>query len=265
MKNFKRGWGLALLCFIWLCFIWVIALFFATAILFTFGWIPTRYAGIVQDAVVLFGVWLFNHYLAHVPVLFWNRRNIWGQLEQAVPALLLAGLLASANLIKIITTPFTPLILLYLGYVILIGLTEEYVFRGVMIPLLSRSLPGKNLPVILISSLLFGGLHLINSTRLSLTYVVPQILFAMAIGTFFAGVYISTRNLGLPILMHAAIDLSLVVQLTEHPNNNANLNFSQSVSVTITIFYALLLLLAIWVAARQTRNVEILTESRKAN
>ncbi len=258
MKNFKRGWGLALLCFIW-----VIALFFATAVLFSFGLIPKQYSGIVQDAIVLFGVWIFNHYLAHVPVLFWNHHNGWGQLEQAVPALLVVGLLVSANLTRLFTVPFTPLVLMYLGYIILVGLTEEYVFRGVMIPLLARSLPGKNLAVVLISSFLFGGLHLMNSTHLSLTYVLPQILFAMALGTLFAGVYIRTRNLGLPILMHAATDLSVVVQLTQHPNSNANLDFSRNVSIVVSVFYGALLLLAILVAARQVRNVKIPTERVK--
>ncbi|RRK11281.1 CPBP family intramembrane metalloprotease [Lactiplantibacillus garii] len=255
MHNFKRGFGLALLLFIW-----VIALFFASATFVSFGWVPMRYSGIVQDAIVLIGVGIFNHYLAHVPVLFWNRRNGWGQLEQAVPALLIVGLLVSANLPKLLTVHFQPLILLYLGYVILIGLTEEYVFRGVLIPLLARSFPNNNVVTVLLSSLLFGGLHIINSTHLSLTYVLPQILFAMAIGTLFAGVYIRTHNLGLTILMHAATDLSVVVQLVEHPTSSANLNLSPSVSIAVSIFYGLLLVIAILVAKRQTRHVKIPTE-----
>lgn len=252
MYNFKRGWGLALLLFIW-----VLALFFASAVGFSFGWIPMRYAGITQDAIVLIGVWIFNHYLAHVPVNFWNPRHGWRQLTQAIPALIVVGLLVSANLSKLLTLPFQPLIVLYLAYVLLIGITEEYVFRGVLIPLLARSFNGHNLATVLVSSLLFGGLHLINSTHLALTYVLPQILFAMAIGTLFASLYVCTNNLSLTILLHAATDLSVVVQLIEHPTNAANLDFSPSVSLMVSIFYGALLVVAILVARRQTRHVNI--------
>ncbi|WP_338208047.1 CPBP family intramembrane glutamic endopeptidase [Lactiplantibacillus paraxiangfangensis] len=259
MTNFKRGWGVALLCYIW-----VIVLFFASALLFALGWIPKHYAGIVQEVVVLLGVWLFNHYIAHVPVSFWNRHYGWGQLEQAVPALLLVGHLVVANLPKVLSLPFTPLVLMYLDYVFLIGLTEEYVFRGVMIPLLARSLPNKNFAVVVISSFLFGGLHLINSTYLSLSYVLPQILFATALGVLFAGVYIRTRNLGLPILMHAATDLSLVVQLIQHPSN-ANLYFSFYISIVAISLCGIILIITLFVADRQVWPAEILTEQSATN
>lgn len=223
---------------------------------------PAYFNGIIQDMLVLLSVWLFNHYIAHVPIFFWNRHYGWGQLEQAVPALLLVGPLVSANLQKILGLPFTPLIFIYLGDAFLIGLTEEYVFRGVMIPLLARSFPNQNFAVAIISSLLFGGLHLINGTRLSLSYVLPQILFATALGILFAGVYIRTRNLGLPILMHAATDLSLVVQLTQHPNN-ANLFFNFYISIVVSSLCGIILILALFVADRQVWPAEILTEQSK--
>lgn len=255
MHTFKRGLGSALLLFIW-----VLALFFASAFSFSLGWLPIRYAGIAQDAIVLIGVLIFNRYVAHVPVRWWNWHHGLNQLKQAVPALIIVGLLAYANLNKLLTLPMTPLVALYLGYVLLVGITEEYVFRGVMVPLLARSFPNDNLVVVLGSSFLFGGLHLINSSHISLTYVLPQVLFAMAIGTLFASLYVRTDNLGLPILLHAATDLSVVVQLVEHPTNSANLNFTPSISFMIAGFYGLLLVIASFVAARQTANVKIPTE-----
>ena len=255
MHNFKRGLGLALLLFIW-----VLALFFASALLFSFGWIPMRYAGIAQDAIVLFGVWIFNHYLAHVPVRFWNGHHGWQQFRLALPAVIIVGLLVSANLSKLVKLPFTPLVLLYLAYVLLIGLTEEYVFRGVLLPLIARSFKHHNLVAVLLSSLLFGGLHLINSTHISLTYVLPQILFALAIGTLFASLYVATNNLGLTILLHAATDLSVVVQLIQHPTSTTNLNLSPTMSMMIAIFYGILFVFATLVAVQQTKHVTIPTE-----
>lgn len=252
MHNFKRGLGLALLLFVW-----VIMLYFGTALLVAIHLIPVRFAGIAQDSVVLLGVWLFNHYLAHVPVSFWQWRHGWRQFKLMLPALVLVGLLFSANLPKLLALPFSNLVLLYFGYVVLIGLTEEYVFRGVLIPIIARTFPKNNLVVVVLSSVLFGGLHLINTSHISVTYVLPQVFFAMALGTLFASLYVSTNNLGLPILLHATTDLSLIVQLIKHPTSTANLNVSSQVSVAIAIFYGVLFIIAVMIAARQTRGVKI--------
>lgn len=129
-----------------------------------------------------------------------------------------------------------------------------------MIPLLARSFPGHNFLVVFLSSALFGGLHLMNSTHLSLTYVLPQILFAMAIGTLFASLYIRTHNLGITILLHAATDTSLISQLINHPTSSANLNFPARISFIVAGVYGVLLVLALIVAWRQTRHATIPTE-----
>ncbi|CAM3219128.1 CPBP family intramembrane glutamic endopeptidase [Lactiplantibacillus plajomi] len=234
-------------------------LFFAAALSAHPLGIPTIYGGIFQDAVALVGVWLFNRFVTHVPVKFWNGRHAAQQLQHSLPAMVIIGLLVYANVVRLLAGPFLPQIFIYLGYILLIGLTEEYIFRGTFIPLLARAFPGHNLLVVLLSSLLFGGLHLMNITHLSLTYVLPQILFAMAIGTFFAGIYISTRNLMIPILLHAATDLSVVVQFTQHPTSSANLNFSPQIALSVSLFYGVVFLIALLVTARQVRHVTIAT------
>lgn len=255
MRKFFRGFGLAIILFIY-----VIALFFIAALLIHYTKIPTRWVGIFQDAFVLLGVWLFNRYIAHVPINWWQGRQMWLQLYQALPAIIVVGLLATANLAQIVHLPFSGLMVLYLGYIILVGLTEEYIFRGVLMPLFARSFPKRPLVAVALSSVLFGGLHIMNSTHLSLTYVLPQILFAMAIGTLFASLYARTKNLLLPVILHALTDLSVVVQLLQHPNSSANLNFSSEVSLYVSIFYGTLLIVAIAVASRQLRHVKIQTD-----
>ncbi|BDZ29807.1 type II CAAX endopeptidase family protein [Lactiplantibacillus sp. WILCCON 0030] len=254
MQHFKRGLGLALLLFIW-----VIALFFGAAWIVRLNWIPTHFVGIFQDAFVLFGVWIFNRLVGHVPVQLWSGHHLGQQLCLALPTILIVGLLFAANIGRVLQLPFSTLILLYLGYVLLIGITEEYVFRGVLLPIVARSFPNQPLISILISSAFFGGLHLMNSTHISLTYVLPQILFAMLLGTLFAGIYVCTHNLALPIILHSLTDISVIVQLVKHPSM-ANLNMPVQTSITVALFYASLLVMAIFWVARQTEHQTIKTE-----
>ncbi|MFB9769628.1 CPBP family intramembrane glutamic endopeptidase [Lactiplantibacillus modestisalitolerans] len=255
MHRIRRGIITALFLYLW-----VLALFFGVALLAGLNFIPASYNGIAQDAVVLLGVIAFNRWIAHVPVHWWNGRQLGTQLRQALPALIVVGVLCSANVAKLVHLPLSGLVVRYLGYVLLIGITEEYVFRGVLIPLLARTWPRRPLLVVLLSSALFGGLHLINSSHIALTYVLPQILFAMALGTFFAGLYVRTRNLLLPILLHAATDISVVVQLVEHPTSSANLNIEPQLSLIIAAVYGGLLVIALVVASRQVRGIQISTD-----
>lgn len=118
MKKFTRGFGLALVLFIW-----TFALYFFAAALVSWHLVPTRLSGIFQDTVVLIGVAVFNRLIAHVPIFWWNHHNGWAQLRQAVPALLIVGLLLSANLPRVLSLPFSGLILLYVGFILLVGLT----------------------------------------------------------------------------------------------------------------------------------------------
>ncbi|MFC6182513.1 CPBP family intramembrane glutamic endopeptidase [Lactiplantibacillus daowaiensis] len=255
MKTFKRGWGAAVLLFIL-----VPVMMFAAAWFVKLTGLSSQVSGPLQDGIVLLGAWTYNRFFAKVPIHWGHVHHLGDQLRLAVPALILVGLLATAKLVQLFQTPFQPLMIFYLCYVILIGLTEEFVFRGVLIPLLARSLPGKTLTVIILDSALFGGLHLINTTQISWTYVLPQILFAMALGTFFAGLYVSTNNLMLPIILHAVTDVSLITQLINHPTNWNNFNISTSASMAVSAFYFIILVIAILVVKNQVRGITIQTE-----
>lgn len=255
MKTFRRGLGLALLLFIW-----VIALFFAAAWLVHLKIVPAKWTGILQDGVVLLGVLGFNRLFGHAPIQWWSGKRFGHQLGTTLPALILVGLLVAVNLGKLLKLPFSGLVLFYAGYVLLIGITEEVVFRGVLLPIVARSFHGKPLISILISSAFFGGLHLINSSHISLTYVLPQILFAMLMGTLFAGIYVHTHNLTLPILLHSLTDLSIIVQLIQHPTSSSNLDMPAQTSMIVAGFYGILLIFAILWVARQTKHDIIKTE-----
>jgi len=255
MKSFKRGFGLACLLFIG-----VIALYFAAAELVHLKLIPMHWTGIFQDTVVLIGVWGFNQLFGHAPVKLWSGHHFGQQLRTAGPAIILVGLLAAVNLGKLSQLPFSGAIIFYSCYVLLIGITEEYVFRGVLLPIVARSFPGKALLSIVISSAFFGGMHLINTSHLSLTYVLPQILFAMLLGTLFGGIYVRTHNLTIPIILHCLTDISVIVQLVQHPTNASNLDMPAQTSMIVAGVYFILLILAIIWVAHQTKQSTILTE-----
>ncbi|VDG22977.1 CPBP family intramembrane glutamic endopeptidase [Lactiplantibacillus mudanjiangensis] len=255
MKTFKRGWGSALLLFIL-----IPVMMFAAAWIVKLTGMSSRLSGPLQDTLVLLGAWTYNHYVAKVPVHWGNFKNFGQQFHLAIPALILVAFLAVAKLVQLFQTPFQPVMVFYLCYVILIGLTEEFVFRGLLIPLLARSLPGKPLATVLLSSALFGGLHLINTTQISWTYVLPQILFAMALGTFFASLYVSTDNLMLTIALHAITDVSLITQLVSHSTDFSNFTMSPTISLVVAGFYLFIFIIAIIVANRQVKGITIQTE-----
>ncbi len=84
--------------------------------------------------------------------------------------------------------------LIWLG--LLPGLSEELLFRGVMLPAL-----GLNLAAVIISSLLFGVLHLSGAGQW------PYVVWATIVGFALGYVALITGNLLIPILAHIITNL----------------------------------------------------------
>jgi membrane protease YdiL (CAAX protease family) len=93
-----------------------------------------------------------------------------------------------------------------------VPITEELLFRGVMLTLLVRALarfhPGRRavLLAVAIDGIAFGIGHLANATSLDLAFVVLQATFAVALGTACASVMARTGSLYPAILVHAAVN-----------------------------------------------------------
>lgn len=89
-----------------------------------------------------------------------------------------------------------------------VGLTEEYVFRGMILPLAIRAFSGKHQIFfgVMVSSILFGSTHLFNLTQQSLMATSEQMLSATAIGALLAAIYLRTGNLWFVIVTHALQD-----------------------------------------------------------
>ncbi len=109
--------------------------------------------------------------------------------------------------------PSAYLLLLVVAEQLLIGIFEEFLFRGVILNMLlekGQENPTNKVSAILISSVLFGLVHLLNLFDHPdlILFTVSQVFYATFIGIYLAVLYLKTRNIWVVALCHAAIDLA---------------------------------------------------------
>ncbi|AEE53151.1 CPBP family intramembrane glutamic endopeptidase [Haliscomenobacter hydrossis] len=105
------------------------------------------------------------------------------------------------------------LLLLFFTSVMCVGLVEEFVFRGLVLPLFIKSFQThKNalLLSVLCSSLLFGVVHFLNLFQQpdNLLGITSQVFFAISIGVFFGGLMLRTRNILVPAILHGLVNFA---------------------------------------------------------
>lgn len=99
--------------------------------------------------------------------------------------------------------------LAFLGTMLLIGLTEELAFRGLVAGTLLEAFgPGRAgiWKAAALSGALFGAAHLSNALGASLPGVCIQMAVTSVLGMLFAAIYFRSGNLWVTILLHAAMD-----------------------------------------------------------
>ncbi|MFD2529492.1 MULTISPECIES: CPBP family intramembrane glutamic endopeptidase [Polaribacter] len=99
-------------------------------------------------------------------------------------------------------------LLLLIIYCISIGFSEELSLRSVLLPLLSRFFNNSRkakIKAILISSLIFGLLHLIKFDK-GIYGEVSQLFFATFIGVMFGALLVVTKRVYPLIIIHAIVD-----------------------------------------------------------
>lgn len=87
---------------------------------------------------------------------------------------------------------------------VFVGIMEELIFRS----LLCRSIEqvsNKN-KAIVISSVIFGGFHLLNIGNYPLEYVLMQVMYAFAIGIAFSVIFYKTKSILICIIIHTLVD-----------------------------------------------------------
>jgi len=112
------------------------------------------------------------------------------------------------------TIDLTPTWSDFLGYLLLnaaIAISEEFLFRGVMMNVFLKAWEGKKgfiWAAVFVSSALFGLRHLLNLASVPMTPIltIGQVFFTFMAGAYLAAVYLRTRNLWIVIAIHFAED-----------------------------------------------------------
>jgi CAAX amino terminal protease family. len=100
---------------------------------------------------------------------------------------------------------------LFLVLMLLIGIFEEILCRGILLELMLRKWGNTRKGIFLsafMSSLVFGFAHLVNLIGAAdmLIATIAQVLYATLFGVFFAAVYLCSQNIWVVVLLHAVYD-----------------------------------------------------------
>ncbi len=113
-------------------------------------------------------------------------------------------------------TPLLPLprILIFLLSMMLVGVAEEFTFRGIIAETLLEHFGLSRAGIwkaCILSGVLFGAGHLTNLLGSEPFGVLMQCLFAAALGTLFAAIYFRTGNLWVTVFLHGMMDVSAML------------------------------------------------------
>lgn len=141
--------------------------------------------------------------------------NLFRGLLLCIPLFLVLILFQIINLPKNTELDLTPGILDLSGcvfYMLCAGIFEEVLVRGVVFKSMElkwHNQSNATMKAALISSTLFGSLHLFNLLESPdlIFATISQFIYAILFGIFFCGIYVKTKNLWTVVLTHAIVDL----------------------------------------------------------
>lgn len=137
-----------------------------------------------------------------------------GLKEYAVPALIATLIVAAAFCIGL--SPFDNKPTIYrvivegVVYYIGVAIMEEIYLRGLLQNIIEKWFGKRKnaaLYAVLIASALFGFGHIFGAFGQPVITIICKAVWAAALGVYFGAVYVRTRNLWVPIILHFAVDL----------------------------------------------------------
>ncbi|USS90479.1 CPBP family intramembrane glutamic endopeptidase [Fructilactobacillus carniphilus] len=174
---------------------------------------------IIIDLIMLIVLMLFNHF-------FWKEKIFWLSNVPLGKQLVVDGLIVIilvGLLYNIFAVKFTFNNGAYMNLIsdIEAGVLEEYLFRGILlITLLKYFINVRKLvsykgilAALLVSSLMFAVMHLVNLVRPLLDSenvikVAVQIFLTVFVGIILGVIYLRTRSIILPMIVHFCFDFS---------------------------------------------------------
>ena len=116
--------------------------------------------------------------------------------------------------------PLYPIIVILYPFIVS-ALFEEVVFRGLVLKMLLRKMGGTKKGIVIAfitSATLFGIVHSVHLFWDTPFSVFSSVIFAAAGGFFLGAIYLRTKTLVAPILLHALFNLASMVFLAFTPN-----------------------------------------------
>jgi membrane protease YdiL (CAAX protease family) len=141
--------------------------------------------------------------------------NNWQRVKNMQAVILALAFIimgASGNWNTYIHTEFGILFLFFCSTLV-VGVVEEFVFRGTIFPLFIKSFTTQKRTLLIsaiLSSLMFGLVHFVNLFKQpeNMIGITSQVFFATAIGVFFCGLMVRTENILIPCIIHALVNFS---------------------------------------------------------
>lgn len=169
----------------------------------------------IQELPVLVIIFMLNRFYVKQPVFYRLLGPLKNLIYLSLPIFLIL-LAIGATIILLSRHSFSgwSMLLDILAGTTLIGIAEEYLFRGLIFPQVLKALgtwTHQDLYLaVLISSLLFACIHVLNLTEQSLSATLIQMLGVFSIGCLFCAIYIRSGSLWLPIIFHSLRDFIVI-------------------------------------------------------
>ena len=167
---------------------------------------------LVQELVGAGAAWLLLRRTGRQGLLGRRGSGFWnGLLVGMYPLAFICYSIYSALIFERPDTPLLPAgrILSFLACMAMVGVAEEFLFRGVIAETLLEHFGTSRAGVwkaCLLSGVLFGAAHLTNLSSSAPFGVLMQCAFSASLGALFAAIYFRTGNLWVTVFLHGAMD-----------------------------------------------------------
>lgn len=169
------------------------------------------HAIILQELTLVIIFYLLNRYWVKINIHFRSDLSFKTQfITNAVPLIYMLLLLIIIN--QELGQTSILKFCLYGIAAVLVAFFEEYFFRGMILGGLMAQYRGRKSTVVieavLISSLIFSLTHILNIFHQSPSMTATQVVGVFGLGLLLGAIYLRTRSLWWPILLHLCLDFS---------------------------------------------------------
>ncbi|WEV39819.1 CPBP family intramembrane glutamic endopeptidase [Lactobacillus sp. ESL0681] len=167
--------------------------------------IPSKYYQVCCDALIIVILFISNKQFFNVKLNVISFNHIFTQILLCIPTV--AFLLLTKNIKAIFDNKADIFVLIT---TLFIALAEEILFRGIVLPLSLQYTSYKYFASLLISSVGFAFSHIVNIEHAPVEMVFLQMILVFSAGMLSGALYLTTKNLSLPIVFHFVNDLPVL-------------------------------------------------------